>query len=1185
MESQSETTQMVSALTLPVIVNGDSVSPVASASAGAEGPIPPKTAKQKDVKSLWEAIKSRFGDNKGSKMIQKTILKQTYEYFAALSQEGLDKTYDRFQKLISQIEIYGEVISQEDANMKLLRSLSAWSNITLIMRNKSDLDTLSMDDLYNYLKVYDSDIKSQSSSSSNSQNVAFVSSDNSSSTNETVNTAHSVSAASSKDQASIASYANDVMFSFFSNQSNALQLDNEDLKQIDTNNLEEIDLKWQVAMLTIRVKRFINRTGRKLDLNCKETVGFHKTKGNRNRDAPTRNVPVDTSTTNAIVVQDGIDKTGLGYDSQMNKSDLNDLHVNESDVLNKVVNGCESDGDNNQVNDRFKKDNSVFKSKVSETITSVAKIETNASKTNKDSLEKPKTVRPSAPLIEEYEPDSEDENVFKPKEVKKTVKPSLEKIEFINTRNTTVKNENIAEKPRKASTSVSVARRVNTAASRPNVNNTLPITYSYVKAHSPIRRPFNKKSKAKTNNFNEKVNNVTTVGPKAVVSVVEGNRNIAVCDKKNNVLFTDTKCVVLSSFFKLLDESQILLKNVVRVGGLTCLFSNATLDESSLWHKRLGHINFKTMNKLVRGNLVRGLPLKLFENDHTCVACQKGKQHKASCIENQIDHTVKTIRYDNGIEFKNRIMNEFCEIKGTKANINAGQAEKKTVPGPQYDPTKEGDNNDQEKHLRDQEEALRKQCEQEFKRLYGQGEAANTNSTNRLNTVSSPVNAVSSSFTIVDPGREKAQRNKFESVFGQDKDANGNRMFTPVSVTGSTYVNLGGSIPVNAATLPPPTDPLMPDLEDTVDLQDTGILSCAYDDEVKGKVADFSNLELTTVVYRNKKDERGIVVTNKARLVAQGYTQEEGIDYDEIFAPVARIEAIMLFLAYASFMGFIVYQLDVKSAFLYGTIEEEVYVFQPPSFEDPHFPDKVYKVEKALYGPHQAPRAWYETLSTYLLEKRFRRGIIDKTLFIKKCKGNLLLMHVYVDDIIFGSTKKSLCTEFEELMHKKFQMSSMGKLTFFLGLQVTQRDDGIFISQDKYVADILKKFNFFSVKTTSTLIETNKALLKDEEAEDVDVHLYRSMIGSLMYLTASRPDIIFVVCTCARFQVTPKVLHLHFVKRIFRYLKGQPKLGLWYPKDSPFDLEAFSDSDYAGASLDRISIIGVCQFLRKRLIS
>ncbi|GJS41401.1 putative ribonuclease H-like domain-containing protein [Tanacetum coccineum] len=275
----------------------------------------------------------------------------------------------------------------------------------------------------------------------------------------------------------------------------------------------------------------------------------------------------------------------------------------------------------------------------------------------------------------------------------------------------------------------------------------------------------------------------------------------------------------------------------------------------------------------------------------------------------------------------------------------------------------------------------------------------------------------------------------------------------------------------------------------------------------------------TKWVYKNKKDERGTVVRNKARLVAQGYTQEEGIDYDEVFAPVARIEAIRLFLAYASFMGFIVYQMDVKSAFLYGTIEEEVYVCQPPGFEDPQFPDKVYKVEK-LY-----------------------------MVYIKLLEP----VQVYVDDIICGSTKKSLCVEFEQMMHKRFQMSSMGELTFFLGLQVKQKDDEIFINQDKYVVDILKKFDFVTVKTTSTPIETNKALLKNEEAEDVDVHLYRLMIGSLMYLIASRPDIMFAVCACAR--------------------------------DSPFDLEAFSDSDYAGASLDRKSTTGGCQFLGKRLIS
>ncbi|GKC97088.1 putative ribonuclease H-like domain-containing protein [Tanacetum coccineum] len=319
----------------------------------------------------------------------------------------------------------------------------------------------------------------------------------------------------------------------------------------------------------------------------------------------------------------------------------------------------------------------------------------------------------------------------------------------------------------------------------------------------------------------------------------------------------------------------------------------------------------------------------------------------------------------------------------------------------------------------------------------------------------------------------------------------------------------------------------------------------------------------TKWAFRNKKDERRIVIKNKARLVAQGYTREEVIDYDEVFAPIARIEAIRLFLPYALFKDFVVYQMDVNSAFIYGKIEEEVYVCQPPRFEDPDFPDRVYKVEKALYGLHQALKAWYETL---------------------KDKGDILLVQVYVNDIIFGSTKKSLCTEFEKMMHKKFHMSFMGELIFFLGLQVNQKEDGIFISQDKYVTEILKKFSFTDVKTASTPMKTQKVLFKDKDGEEVDVNLYRSMIGSLMYLTSSRPDIMFAVCACARYQVNPKVSHLHAVKRIFRHLKGQPKFGLWYPKDSPFDLVAYTDSDYAGASLDRKSTIGGCQFLGSRLI-
>nr|GEW67970.1 putative ribonuclease H-like domain-containing protein [Tanacetum cinerariifolium] len=259
-----------------------------------------------------------------------------------------------------------------------------------------------------------------------------------------------------------------------------------------------------------------------------------------------------------------------------------------------------------------------------------------------------------------------------------------------------------------------------------------------------------------------------------------------------------------------------------------------------------------------------------------------------------------------------------------------------------------------------------------------------------------------------------------------------------------------------------------------------------------------------------------------ARLVAQGHRQEEGIDYDEVFATIARIKAIRLFLAFASYMGFMVYQMDVKSAFLYKRINEEVYVTQPKGFMDPQHPKKVYK-------------AW--------------------------------------------------CDEFEALMKGEFQMSAMGELTFFLGLQVQQRPDDIFINQDKYVQEILNKFDLGSVRTATTPYEALKPKSKNESDSPVNVHLYRSVIGSLMYLTASRPDIMFAVSACSRNQVTPTTSNLEARKKIFKYLKGQPKLDLWYPRESPLVLEAYSDSDYARENKDRKSTTGGCQFLGRRLIS
>ncbi|GJU20638.1 putative ribonuclease H-like domain-containing protein [Tanacetum coccineum] len=250
------------------------------------------------------------------------------------------------------------------------------------------------------------------------------------------------------------------------------------------------------------------------------------------------------------------------------------------------------------------------------------------------------------------------------------------------------------------------------------------------------------------------------------------------------------------------------------------------------------------------------------------------------------------------------------------------------------------------------------------------------------------------------------------------------------------------------------------------------------------------------------------------------------------------------------------------------------------------------KVIQALTDP-----SWIEAMQDELLQFKLqkvwtlvdlpygKRAIGTKWVYRNKKDDRGIVVRNKARLVAQGFRKKFFMCCVKQMMHKRFQMSSMGELTFFLGLQVKQKDDGIFIGQDKYMVNILKKFDFATVKTASTPIETNKALLKDEEAEDVDVNLYRSMIGSLMYLIASRPNIMFAVCACAKFQVTLKVSHLHATKRIFRYLKGHPKLGLWYPRDLPFDLEAFYNSDYAGASLDRKSTTRGCQFLGKRLIS
>ncbi|GJV52891.1 ribonuclease H-like domain-containing protein [Tanacetum coccineum] len=1249
-----------------VILNGDGPIQVTTDENGVETEVPPKTAQAllqrqrerkaksilllaipdeyqlrfhgiKDAKSLWAAIKSRFGGNVESKKMQKTVLKQQFENFSVSDTEGLDKAYDRFQKLISLLEVHGAAVPNEDANQKFLRALpSSWNNVALIMRNKDGIDDLDIDDLYNNLKVFEADIKGSSGSSSNSQNVAFLSAEDTSSSNE-VNTANGVSTASghnSQGQAFSSSYTDDLMFSF-ANQSNSPQLDDEDLEQIDHDDLEEMDLKWQVAMLSMRVKQFYKKTRRKLIFNGKEPVGFDKTKDNAlivqdglgydwsyiAQDEPTEfalmaytsnSLGSDTEANleivayqlglesveaqlvvhqkNEVVYEEKIavlefevkdksnaitrlknqldetlrekddlkakleqfetssknlnklinsqlsfkDKTGLGYGDQLNENDSSG-----SELFNSVFDSRSSDGDDNQTNDRFKKDNGYHVVPPPLTGNYMPPLADLSFIGLDDSVYMPTANKTSASV-------SDDEDIFQSNDLQATDKPSLKRIEFTNARNESVKPKQ-AEKPRIATQNPKLQpsnkrilnEKVNTVkVNGVNTAGTVKGTrVTTVKALAgcvwrPKMTDLNNVSRDNSGSWVSKRGNPQQalknkgIFDSGCSKHMKGNKDFLtdyqeidggfvafggsaggelkfnlfsvsqMCDKKNSVLFTKTECLVLSPDFKLLDKSQVLLrvprqsnmysfdlKNVVPSGDLTCLFAKSIIDKSKLWHRRLGHVNFKTMNKLAKGNLIRGLLSKIFNNDHTCVACQKGKQHKASYkakLMSFISQPLQMLHMDLFGPTSVRSINHktYCLV------VTDDFSRKKSLIA-------------------------------HSNRQLLQGKATKASSTNSFNTVSTPVNAASAPRTSND--------------------------------VGPSFVPLGGSFPLNVNDLP--DDPLMPDLEDTAEVQNTGIFGSAFDDEdldtynspfadqVMGAEADFNNMEPSTVVspipttrvhsihpkdqiigdpksavqtrgmskkssgehamisyiqkqrrtnhkdfqnclfacflsqqeptkiaqalddeswveamqeellqfkiqkvwtlvdlpygkkaigtkwvYRNKKDERGIVVRNKARLVAQGYKQEEGIDYDEVFAPVARIEAIS----------------------------------QPPGFVDPEFPENVFKVEKALYGLHQAPRAWYKTLYTYLLDNGFYKGQIDKTLFIKRVKDDILLM------------------------------SSIGELTFFLGLQVKQKEDGIFISQDKYVCEILKKFSFSSIRTASTPMETNKALIKEEDGASLD---------------------------------------------------------------------------------------------------
>ncbi|GJR27674.1 putative ribonuclease H-like domain-containing protein [Tanacetum coccineum] len=1448
-----------------------------------------------DAKEIWEAIRTRFGGNANSKKMQKAVLKQQFEAFTISSSEGLEKGYDRFQQLLSQLEAHGAEVSTEDANHKFLRSLPpAWSNLAMTMRTKPDINTLSIDDFKsntNKVKSGHTGAYSTYTPSTSSNNIP--------------------------EREVPVGFADEVIYSLFAKQSEDLDLLHEDLEQIDDMDIEEMDINWQIAMIAIRMKKFYKKTGRRVRIDGNKPVGFDKKKlecfkchntGHFAREYPSKGtndgqkrdsfyqdqgVRKKKHNQNCLLtMDDGVVNWGEHTEEEVETnhalmaiSSNNEVSLCSKtciDSYNKLKTLC--DEQTNQLGELEVKilayDQAVKKlgaqvvtfQKQQLSLNEPLTFQANALYEKDEKLKKYRRIGMKAVKEKEQLQKTVDSWKDSSKNLWKLVdsgmsstskvglgyeiKSNDEVLSYEEEMNRTVFNcteEDFIDKPlysrlSKTDSFKGVPHPLTgdyTPKPQQEIDESFEGSFGSPSEHSSesesesISVP-NEMSTSKSVTTNEKVvSGSKEVEPSCATHITNPrqqmkNQETHKVNEKNwdemmerklgeGYSFIKKKCFVCGSLSHLIRDCDFYEKKMAR--------------EAELKKQRV----FNTVFFLATKDETSGI-----------------LQNFIRQIENQLNHRVKIIRSDNGTEFKNRDMLEFCGNKGIKQEYsNArtpqqnGVAERMNrtlieaartmladsllpttfwaeavstacyifnrvrVTKPQnktpyellfgHKPiisyirpfgchvtildtlsvlgkfdgkcdegflvgyslnskafrvynlvTKKVEVNLHVKfleekpnvkgvgyrwmfdidYLTDSMNYIPVSLENQTNPHAGTSEVTNSAGTLQTPNANASEEEDEAEELIVVPtavrhtaskvGPRKSSTNskaeefltELQNLKSQEKEAYSTSISEDThailafrreldklapkhlsevpknKATSTTSVN-SGSGPVNTQHADQ-DDSDMPELT-IFNKPQKGIFDeASYDD--KGMVYDFNNLptevavspiptlrihnihpqsqilgdpkssvqtrsrvqqhtrvhalvsyvqkqqrnnhkdqhhclfacflsqeepkkisealkddswveamqeELlqfrlqqvwilvdlphgakvigTKWVYRNKRDERGVFIRNKARLVAQGYRQAEGIDYDEVFTLVARIEAIRLFLAFASFMGFILYQMDVKSAFLYSTIDEEVYVSQTLGFVDPDYPKKVYKVIKALYGLHQAPRAWYATLSTFLEKHGYRRGTINKTLFIKKDKKDIMLVQVYVDDIIFGYTRKSWCDEFEALMKGRFQISSMGELIFFLGLQVKQRTDGIFISQDKYVADMLKKFNLVRVKTAITPMETKMALTKDEESDKVDVHLYRSMIGSLMYLTASRPDIMFAVCDCSRFQVTPKSSHLNIVKRIFKYLKGKPNLGLWYLRESSFDLEPYSDSDYTGANLDRKSITSGCQFLGSRL--
>jgi hypothetical protein len=327
-------------------------------------------------------------------------------------------------------------------------------------------------------------------------------------------------------------------------------------------------------------------------------------------------------------------------------------------------------------------------------------------------------------------------------------------------------------------------------------------------------------------------------------------------------------------------------------------------------------------------------------------------------------------------------------------------------------------------------------------------------------------------------------------------------------------------------------------------------------------------------IFKTKLNEKGEVDKYKARLVAKGYAQQFGIDYNEVFAPVARWDTIRIILALATCKGWIVYQLDVKSAFLHGELNEVVFIEQPQGFEVKGEETKVYKLKKALYGLKQAPRAWYSKLESFFIKEGFQRCSSEHTLFTKAEEGGkFLVVSVYVDDLIYSGNDETMFKRFKHSMKQEFDMSDLGRMKYFLGVEVVQGSEGIFINQRKYANEVLERFGMEQCNPVKNPVVPGFKLGKDEDGTSVDATTYKQMVGSLMYLNATRPDLAYVLSLISRFMERSTKLHQQAIKRVLRYLKGTAELGIFYKRGEE-KLMAYSDSDYAGDIDDRKSTSG-----------